>query len=451
MSSKQGKELTSPVKKKFVSPINHGKRSSKAGLNPKFRANLKDFGKFSHQFHNKPKGDQGGGHGKHPFPPHQRRKSQEKHRASHIRYHMGGTIADPLNLNSLIDRDPSFVTPQASPMRCGESPVPILEPQDLTDPLNLKCIPAAAGKEVLITPSKKRKKKKHRTSNPDEENDAEASKEKEEDQQSPKEKKSKRKRKRSRSKSFQGEKTVEENQESKTEAANKDSPSKEGEEQKESLATGKRKIADEKCETASAVKRVREEEVGAKQETSIITNIPTQGTASCCDKEDTKSYRGSSKRHNYRPKDKLFIYGNYNRYYGYRNPNHTDDPRLKCFRKEWFTDKDVLDIGCNVGHVTLSIARDFKPRNIIGNDIDWNLIKAARNNIRYYIQTPVSGWTKEGVEFPISFALVSGPLAAPVVSKEEQKPVFPHNVTFKQVQTDLVSRGGGLISSDRKI
>jgi 7SK snRNA methylphosphate capping enzyme len=45
---------------------------------------------------------------------------------------------------------------------------------------------------------------------------------------------------------------------------------------------------------------------------------------------------------------KKFEYGNYNRYYGYRNPGRMlfpgalDDPRLDHFRPEWFYGKDVL-------------------------------------------------------------------------------------------------------------
>ena len=45
---------------------------------------------------------------------------------------------------------------------------------------------------------------------------------------------------------------------------------------------------------------------------------------------------------------KKFEYGNYNRYYGYRNPGSQlfpgtlEDPRLFYFKPEWFFGKDVL-------------------------------------------------------------------------------------------------------------
>lgn len=60
------------------------------------------------------------------------------------------------------------------------------------------------------------------------------------------------------------------------------------------------------------------------------------------------------------------------------------DPRLSVFRKEWFQKKAVLDVGCNAGYITLSIAKDFEPRRILGIDIDDHLIGVARKNIRHY-------------------------------------------------------------------
>ena len=36
-----------------------------------------------------------------------------------------------------------------------------------------------------------------------------------------------------------------------------------------------------------------------------------------------------------------------------------EDPRLKVLRKEWFEDKDCLDIGCNSGIITIQIGNKF--------------------------------------------------------------------------------------------
>ena len=46
-----------------------------------------------------------------------------------------------------------------------------------------------------------------------------------------------------------------------------------------------------------------------------------------------------------------FQYGNYNRYYGYRLEG--SDPRFRFFDPNWFKGKDILDIGCNVGEVSI--------------------------------------------------------------------------------------------------
>lgn len=125
-----------------------------------------------------------------------------------------------------------------------------------------------------------------------------------------------------------------------------------------------------------------------------------------------------------------FIYGNYNRYYGYRNPSFEEDKRLDCFRKDWFEGKCVLDIGCNVGQLTLSLAKDYQPSKVVGIDIDAKLITAARKNIRHYLSTAVTDTSK----YPISNVLNYGPIVAPpVVHKDTSRHLFPNNVLFMQV------------------
>jgi hypothetical protein len=88
-----------------------------------------------------------------------------------------------------------------------------------------------------------------------------------------------------------------------------------------------------------------------------------------------------------------FIYGNYSGYYGYRSPS-AEDSRLKVLHVENETDssrfitafsqlltrsmfegKRCLDIGCNSGELTVSIARRYAPQHILGVDIDGSLVR----------------------------------------------------------------------------
>jgi len=132
------------------------------------------------------------------------------------------------------------------------------------------------------------------------------------------------------------------------------------------------------------------------------------------------------KEKSFRMKDLRFRYGNYNRYYGYRNANAQDDIRLEVLSKDWFEQKDVLDIGCNVGHLTLWVAKHCKPTHIKGVDIDVDLIKAAKANIRHYVSE------EEEKMFPQSLPILYGPLAPPVsqVTDNTKKRGFPFNVSF---------------------
>ncbi|KAI6192288.1 RNA methyltransferase [Aphelenchoides bicaudatus] len=119
-------------------------------------------------------------------------------------------------------------------------------------------------------------------------------------------------------------------------------------------------------------------------------------------------------------KDKdRFRYGNFNQYYGARlESKFQRDPRLKFFNDEWFRDKSILDVGCNIGLVTILIAKEFGPRRILGMDIDSSLVGIARKNIRHYCDEEQK---------------LAGKLIGPPKKGETDVPkTFPDNVWFIQ-------------------
>ncbi|CAI2328802.1 unnamed protein product [Caenorhabditis sp. 36 PRJEB53466] len=126
--------------------------------------------------------------------------------------------------------------------------------------------------------------------------------------------------------------------------------------------------------------------------------------------------------------NRKYRYGNFDRYYGVRlNPGESDK-RLTVFQKEWFERKSVLDIGCNVGFLTLSIAKDFSPRRILGIDIDEHLIGVARKNIRHYCDHDLQVAGK----FPASFGVQFGTISQKKAEPRSFSTKFPDNVWFKK-------------------
>ncbi|CAN0243435.1 unnamed protein product [Scytosiphon promiscuus] len=47
-------------------------------------------------------------------------------------------------------------------------------------------------------------------------------------------------------------------------------------------------------------------------------------------------------------------------------------------RRSWFEGKKCLDVGCNEGFLTLALVRSFRPRRMVGVDIDSYLVRLAR-------------------------------------------------------------------------
>ena len=74
--------------------------------------------------------------------------------------------------------------------------------------------------------------------------------------------------------------------------------------------------------------------------------------------------------------------GNYDSYYTYRCEKKWQDPRIKLLNKDYFLNKDCLDIGCNDGTLSIMIAIKYFPKSMIGVDIDYRLINKAIHNLR---------------------------------------------------------------------
>jgi len=127
----------------------------------------------------------------------------------------------------------------------------------------------------------------------------------------------------------------------------------------------------------------------------------------------------------FRANDRKFSHGNY-------SGNGTvlgnfEDHRLGYFSREMFSGKDVLDIGCGVGHVSLSVARDFGAHRVVGLDIDQKVVDTALKNKLHF----ASAMLPDAARFPVSIRRRLGPLVAPQLILSSD--TFPHNVTFSMV------------------
>ncbi|XP_063236696.1 7SK snRNA methylphosphate capping enzyme bin3-like [Bacillus rossius redtenbacheri] len=374
------------------------------------------------------------------FPPYKRRKHDI---IGPTKFLLGGNIYDPLNLNSLqdeeINRAMNAVTPKSSPLptpahRRGQ--VEILIPPDIGDPLNLaSCEDDVEYAQKLAPPCrrarKQRKKKKRNSSS--------------------------------------------------------------GGSSKEDGGGGETGEAAVPTDVAAAAEAVFETGEAALPNPAAVESVPEAPQAIRKDcKRQRKSFElkdkivspvipqpGAWKRPaegrfgrfrpaagklrkgqpppqqqlpKFNPKSAAFQYGNYNRYYGYRNQGGEPDPRLKWLeaRGDLFKDKDVLDVGCNAGHVTLLVARDHGPRSVVGLDIDAKLVAAARRNARRYVTCASAGASpsRAGRDrfFPVSMPILYGPVGVPCQSPSPGRG-FPHNVTF--IQGNYVLEDDALLSVEQ--
>lgn len=403
----------------------------------------------------------GGGGFKHPAFKRRRRVNSDCDSVLPSNFLLGGNIFDPLNLNSLLDEEVSRAlnaeTPKSSPLPAkSRDPVEILIPKDITDPLSLNTCTDEA--QVVLASPLKTGRKRHR---------------------------------------HRGQHHQQQQQQAAAAGGNDSHPAlpaapltpslhAEGapQQQQQQRHRGQSRDAPQPYELNTAI-NCRDEVVSplpaALQGPSGSLSAPsaasvTSAPSSSSSSRHRKRRRTSSKsevgargggqgpkekgrgswggRHHplpavgFKKQQRKFQYGNYCEYYGYRNPS-CEDGRLRVMKAEWFRGRDVLDLGCNVGHLTLSIACKWSPSRMVGLDIDPQLIHSARQNIRHYLseelrlptQTSEGDPGAEGKEgtpptvrkrsyFPASLTASRGPIAAPQVPLDGTDSSFPNNVVF---------------------
>ncbi|XP_023659372.1 7SK snRNA methylphosphate capping enzyme [Paramormyrops kingsleyae] len=355
-----------------------------------------------------------------------RRANSESDPVLPTNFLLGGNIFDPLNLNSLLDEEVNRAinaeTPKSSPLPAkSRDPVEILIPRDITDPLNLNSTGGDAG--ILASPIKSGGRKRHRNRHHGGGGNAATSAHPE-----PSELESTKSSERCTVATAGGASAAEgvvleapregavllssmpllespRPYELNTvincrdtvvppilprgtascgpETAKLAAPPS----QQLSSRQRKRRRASSKCESRPAAVTPNS---SAKKGGSEKGRRPGQGAPQtfhtpCTSTGGGRSGPAPSQSHRKPRQQQKFQYGNYNKYYGYRNPGWSEDPRMCVLQPEWFQGKAVLDLGCNTGHLTLAIAKNWRPARIVGLDIDSALVHAARQNIRHYL------------------------------------------------------------------
>ncbi|XP_039355636.1 7SK snRNA methylphosphate capping enzyme [Mauremys reevesii] len=377
---------------------------------------------------------------KHPAAKRRRRVTSECDPVLPSEFLLGGNIFDPLNLNSLLDEEVNQAlnaeTPKSSPLPArGRDPVEILIPKDITDPLSLNARDGDDAALVLASPFKAgRKRHRHRGGQ-----------------------------------QRGGGGGAGDCKPAACKACDAACPTPQPYELntaincRDEVVSPLLPLAAEGsgCVTPSGATGGRHHHrkrrrTSSKSEAAGGPKLPPPPPTPGGGKGGGQPGKGSPEkgkgagRHQQAPaakrrrQQRKFQYGNYCKYYGYRNPN-CEDARLRVMKPEWFQGKEVLDLGCNVGHLTLSVAKKWKPARVVGLDIDGGLIHSARQNIRHYLSEEIrqrqdaaeagAGPTRRRGGFPASLAASRGPIAAPRVPQDGAGAAdFPDNVIFVRVR-----------------
>ncbi|EDW97780.2 probable RNA methyltransferase CG1239 [Drosophila yakuba] len=101
-------------------------------------------------------------------------------------------------------------------------------------------------------------------------------------------------------------------------------------------------------------------------------------------------------------KDLNFTYGNYKHYYGKRILDKDfHDIRLDVLgtQPDLFRDKQLLDIGCNSGYLSIQIAKKFNAKSLVGVDIDRGLVKDAQSAASHLKRKATPGQRTPHIQF----------------------------------------------------
>lgn len=358
---------------------------------------------------------------KHPaYGKRRRRANSESDSVLPTNFLLGGNIFDPLNLNSLLDEDVNRAlnaeTPKSSPLPAkSRDPVEILIPRDITDPLNLNS--GIADSSLLVLPYKSGGRRRHRNRHHGGGGGGGGGSSGISTTQI--------------NLSVIGKSEVKMDTSTLPSSVVESCSAIDVSKESDSFSSGTGNSHEHSAETSASCQEATTASVPVEDSATSVSGGPNQhvsrrkrrrnsgkleppvthstptGKSGCGDRScSTGGQRNSQSFHTPRsgPKavlggrqqqhphnqvkeqqKKKFQYGNYNKYYGYRNPGANEDPRVHVLLPEWFEGKDVLDLGCNAGHLTLYIAKMLRPARILGLDIDHSLVRAARKNIRHYL------------------------------------------------------------------